>query len=112
MHQLQHIFGKCALVPGARQDFLPEDHRIAQLAQRHQSQPAVMFCKHEWAATVRDAVTVASLDGFARNLSRYRQMLFGGGPVPASDEPPKIAGIRRRPAFVTLAPAPHTPALQ
>src|SRR5258708_22536292 len=76
MKEFQDVLGKRALVARAVANLLPEDHRVAQLVQGHQPQPAVMFRQNEWSAAFRQRVSVTLLDCAAGLLSGDGEVLF------------------------------------
>src|SRR5947209_6135295 len=106
------LLGNRALPLWQRFHFLPENHRIAQLIQRHIAQPLVVLRQDKRAAAGAQALAVAFQNRFAGLASSDGQVLLLRGNPRARRQAHQIIGVRHGVSFIEIVDAPDEPPLR
>src|SRR5256886_4404875 len=85
----------------------PETHRVAQLSQRQQTQPLMVFGEYKGFAARVQGVAVTLFDGICGFAARQAEVLGRNCQIGAGGEPYEVQGVGGRPGLIEIVHAPN-----
>jgi len=93
-------------------ELVPEMDGIAEFAERHETQPLVIFGEDESFAASGDGVAIAFFDGFGSFAAGDVEVLCEDGEIGAGGEADEVDGVRAGEDFVEIVDAPDEAAFE